>query len=112
MTGSPTVERVLRDDLCSGCGLCAGISGGAIVMGVEAPGYNRPHVVKPVSAAVETVIAECCPGSRVAPWRRDVQDSPYWGPAEAILNGYECDAGVRFAGSSGGALTAMLSLPL
>jgi coenzyme F420 hydrogenase subunit beta len=108
MTGSPTLERVLRDDLCSGCGLCAGISGGAIAMGVEAPGYNRPHVVKPVSEAVEAVIAECCPGSRVAPWRRDVPGSPYWGPAEAILTGYACDAGVRFAGSSGGALTALL----
>jgi coenzyme F420 hydrogenase subunit beta len=112
MTGSPTVERVLRDDLCSGCGLCAGVSGGAIAMGVKAPGYNRPHVVKPVKADVEAVIAESCPGSRVAPWRRDLPSSPYWGPAEAILTGYACDEGVRFAGSSGGALTALLLFAL
>src|SRR3546814_3899161 len=41
VNGSPTVERVLRDDLCSGCGLCAGVSDGAIEMTVVAPGYNR-----------------------------------------------------------------------
>src|SRR3546814_5190840 len=35
VNGSPTVERVLRDDLCSGCGLCAGVSDGAIEMTVR-----------------------------------------------------------------------------
>lgn len=112
MSGSPTVERVLRDDLCSGCGLCAGISGGAIAMGVEPPGYNRPRMVKPVSAEVEAVIAESCPGSKVSPWRSDLPPSPYWGPSEAVLTGYATDEGVRFAGSSGGALTALLLFAL
>ena len=30
---SPTLRRVLSGDLCSGCGLCAGVSGGAVDVG-------------------------------------------------------------------------------
>lgn len=112
MMGSPTVERVLRDDLCSGCGLCAAVSKGAIQMGIDAPGYNRPHAKGPVGAEAERIIAESCPGSTVAPWRRDVPPSPYWGPAEAVLTGHASDEAVRFAGSSGGAITALLLFAL
>src|SRR3546814_15521684 len=65
VNGSPTVERVLRDDLCSGCGLCAGVSDGAIEMTVVAPGYNRPQIKGRVSDAAETAIAQSCPGSRL-----------------------------------------------
>lgn len=112
MRGSPTVERVLQDDLCSGCGLCAGLAGGAIEMGVVPPGYNRPKIGGAVKAEAEAIIAESCPGSKVAPWRADLPPSPYWGPAEAILTGYACDEGVRFAGSSGGVITALLIFAL
>src|SRR3546814_258008 len=112
VNGSPTVERVLSDDLCSGCGLCAGVSDGAIEMTVVAPGYNRPQIKGRVSDAAETEIAQSCPGSRLSPWRSDLPPSPYWGPAEAILTGHACDEQVRYAGSSGGALTALLLFAL
>lgn len=112
MRGSPTVERVLRDDLCSGCGLCAGVADGAIEMGVTPPGYNRPIIRGPVKAEAEATIADSCPGSKVASWRADLPSSPYWGPAEAILTGYACDDEVRFAGSSGGVITALLIFAL
>lgn len=112
MSRVPTVERVLRNDLCSGCGLCAGLSGGAIEMGVEPPGFNRPRIRGAISAAAEAVIADSCPGSKVAPWRSDVPSSPCWGPAERIATGHACDEAVRFAGSSGGAITALLLFAL
>jgi coenzyme F420 hydrogenase subunit beta len=112
MTESPTVERVLRDDLCAGCGLCAAVSDGAIVMAVERPGYNRPRIVGELGETAEAVIAQCCPGSTVAPWRDDLPPSPYWGPSAAILTGHACDQAVRYAGSSGGALTALLLFAL
>lgn len=112
MIGSATVKRVLKDDLCSGCGLCAAVSGGALRMAVEAPGYNRPHATAVVSAEAERIIAKSCPGSEIAPWRGDLPPSPFWGPAEAILTGYASDEEVRFAGSSGGAITALLLFAL
>src|SRR3546814_16790457 len=81
-------------------------------MTVVAPGYNRPQIKGRVSDAAETAIAQSCPGSRLSPWRSDLPPSPYWGPAEAILTGHACDEQVRYAGSSGGALTALLLFAL
>src|SRR3546814_2738188 len=48
----------------------------------------------------------------LSPWRSDLPPAPYWGPAEAILTGHACDEQVRYAGSSGGALTALLLFAL
>jgi coenzyme F420 hydrogenase subunit beta len=46
---SPTVARVLRGQLCTGCGLCASLSGGEIEMTTVAPGYARPSRPGPLS---------------------------------------------------------------
>src|SRR3546814_5550634 len=64
------------------------------------------------TCALPISIAQSCPGSRLSPWRSDLPPSPYWGPAEAILTGHACDEQVRYAGSSGGALTALLLFAL
>lgn len=105
---SPTVERVLKGDLCSGCGLCAGISGGAIRMTSKAPGFARPTQVAPITHEAEQTIAEACPGSHVAPWAPGPNRHPYWGPARETLTGFAEDEEVRHAGASGGALSALL----
>ncbi|MFZ5720254.1 MAG: Coenzyme F420 hydrogenase/dehydrogenase, beta subunit C-terminal domain [Pseudomonadota bacterium] len=105
---SPTVRRVLRGELCTGCGLCAGVSGGAIQMRASPPGYNRPEVVGPVSAESEKVIADACPGSVVAPWGGAPEIDPYWGPYRQVLTGAALDDEVRYQGSSGGVISALL----
>src|SRR5258708_7414157 len=94
-TGSPTVNRVLRGELCSGCGLCAAVSGGALRMESSAPGYNRPVGAAPVSADAERVIAQACPGSVVAPWPSESRVHPYWGPLRKVLTGYATDETIR-----------------
>lgn len=105
---SPTVDRVLAGQLCTGCGLCAGISGGNIVMDIDSAGFERPIVRGTIDATVETQIADACPGSRIAPWdRSDRPVHPYWGPIGSIATGHACDAEVRHVGSSGGMLTAL-----
>ena len=107
--GSPTVDRVLRGELCSGCGLCAGVSGGALEMTTFAPGYARPRAVAPVSPAAERAIAAACPGARVADWRSDAPHRHVsWGPWRQCLTGFATDPGVRHQASSGGALSALL----
>ncbi len=109
MTGaSPTVSAVLAADLCSGCGLCAGISAGAITMIDQAPGYARPLQRAPVTADVEQRIAASCPGRVVAPWSERDARHPYWGPWRGVLTGAATDPSARFAGASGGALSALL----
>jgi coenzyme F420 hydrogenase subunit beta len=105
---SPTVRRVLRGELCSGCGLCAGVSAGALRMESTPPGYNRPVQVGAVSPAAERKIAEACPGAVVAAWPREGHVHPYWGPLRRVLTGYSTDEAVRFEGSSGGAISQLL----
>lgn len=102
---SPTLRRVLSGYLCSGCGLCAGVSDGAIVLETVAPGYTRPRQLRTLSKQVESKIAGACPGAAVASWgnRGDI----YWGPHLAVLTGHATDAEVRHTGSSGGALSAL-----
>lgn len=105
---SPTVARVLAGDLCSGCGLCAGVSSGAIAMESEHPGFARPMQSQPISSAAEARIAGCCPGSIVSPWHGDGRTHPFWGPWREALTGAATDPQIRFAGASGGALSALL----
>src|SRR5690606_4063035 len=110
---------VAKGELCTGCGLCAGISDGAIRMATRAPGYARPEQDQPLTQAQEATIARACPGLTVADWeslgpsanaggtetRRE--KSPYWGPWLACLTGAARDPAVRHKGASGGALSAL-----
>ncbi len=103
---SATVERVLRGQLCTGCGLCASVSGGAIVMDA-ASGYNRPVHKGPVDAEAERRIAGACPGVAVSPWAPAPNMHPYWGPWLRTGVGWSADDDIRHRGSSGGAVTAL-----
>jgi coenzyme F420 hydrogenase subunit beta len=109
---SPTVSRVVAGQLCSGCGLCASVSGGAIVMAAAAPGYQRPVQEGPISAAAEAAIAASCPGAVVEPWSDGPAVHPVWGPYLTAATGFARDPTVRFKGSSGGAVTALALLAL
>lgn len=105
---SPTIRRVVRGELCTGCGLCAAIAPDAIRMEEVAPGYARPTQVAAVGDR-EPLIADTCPGSVVADWRQVApQVHPYWGPWRRVMTGAATDEGVRFEASSGGAISALL----
>lgn len=112
MTGQhelpPSLARVLRANSCSGCGLCAGVSPG-IAMARDAKGWWRPRAVGPVPAETDALLARACPGATVAPWEPSASASvhPYWGPIRDCLTGYATDPELRFAASSGGALSAL-----
>lgn len=107
-TRSRTVDRVLRGQLCTGCGLCASLAGPAIEMDVVAPGYNRPVQRGPIARAAEQAIAATCPGALIEPWDDKTNVDPYWGPWRRVLTGHATDETVRFQGSSGGVLSALL----
>jgi coenzyme F420 hydrogenase subunit beta len=105
---SRVVARVVKGELCSGCGLCAAVSGGAIEMESAAPGYARPVQTGDISRETEAVIADSCPGAKVAPWPADGAVHPYWGPYRQVLTGAAASEAVKFEGSSGGAISALL----
>lgn len=103
---SPTLDRVARGRLCSGCGLCASLGGDAVTMALLPPGFARPVQAGALDAATEQAIAATCPGSRVAPWRGPTVD-PIWGPYLDVRTGNATDPRIRYAGSSGGVLSAL-----
>ena len=105
---SPTVRRVLAGELCSGCGLCAALSDGAIRMESASPGYARPRQLGGITPEAEALIAASCPGAVVAPWSGAQQVHPYWGPWRRVLTGAATSEPTRFEGSSGGAISALL----
>jgi coenzyme F420 hydrogenase subunit beta len=104
---SPVLERVSRGELCAGCGLCAGISDGAIRMDVVAPGFNRPTTTKAVTPEIDAIIDDCCPGSTVAPWAEAPNTHFAWGPWRSIGTGYSTDPDLRYSASSGGMISAL-----
>ncbi len=104
---SATLDRVERGELCSGCGLCAGISDGAVKMQVAGPGFNRPVAQAPLTPRIEALIDTCCPGSTVAPWPEAPKTHFAWGPWREITTGYSTDPELRYAASSGGMISAL-----
>lgn len=108
MQRSKTVDRVVSGQLCTGCGLCASVAGDAIEMKITPPGYARPVQTGAVSTAAENVIAAACPGAVVAEWDAGPNIHPYWGAWWRIATGHAVDPDVRYEGSSGGALSALL----
>lgn len=106
---SPTLQAALDGQLCSGCGLCAGLAPDAVEMVIAPPGYLRPHQHGPLTAEQESAVAHACPALGVASW--DLPGAPNidpaWGPWRQILTGHATDPSVRYVGSSGGILTAL-----
>ena len=105
---SPTVTRILAGELCTGCGLCAALAPCAIRMEPQSPGYARPIQSGGVTPDAEHAIAESCPGAVIEPWADAPNVHPYWGPWRGVMTGAATDAQVRYEGSSGGAITALL----
>jgi coenzyme F420 hydrogenase subunit beta len=84
------------------------VSGGALRMVSTPPGYNRPVADRIVPTVAERVIADACPGAVVAPWPEGSGVDAYWGPLRTVMTGFALDEAVRFEGSSGGAISALL----
>ncbi len=109
MTASPALERVLRGDLCAGCGACAALAPGRVVMETSAAGFARPAQKAPLDAAGEEAIAAVCPGLGMAQDASGRRDDPLWGPMIAVRVGWAADPALRRVASSGGALSAALA---
>lgn len=106
---SQTLARVVPGELCSGCGACAGLAPEAVEMRVSEAGFLRPVETGPVPAAAEAAIAAACPGREVRQQRPEGRrDDPLWGPYLEMRTGHATDPELRYSGSSGGALSALL----
>lgn len=113
MTLIASIGDVVEMQLCTGCGVCAYIEPDRFRMGEALEFGARPFLKE--DAAEETLEAlRVCPGYSLA-HRDDVKLEPGirrelldgWGPVYGVWEGHAADNEIRFAGSSGGALTAL-----
>jgi coenzyme F420 hydrogenase subunit beta len=102
---SETIRRVSQGELCSGCGLCAGLSDGAFALEEQEPGFLRPPAGASLPVEAEHLVAAACPGSRLPAWPAGADVS--FGPIATCHTGHATDPEIRFRGSSGGVLTAL-----
>lgn len=114
MPGAPlTLNEIVENGLCIGCGLCRSIAGPARVDLVMTPeGRERPVARRELDQATLARINAVCPGTRIGgadpgASSETAQRDTIWGPAERLSIGYAGDPAVRFRGSTGGVLTAL-----
>jgi len=108
-----TLDEIVENGLCIGCGLCRSIAGSDNVDLVMTPeGRERPRARRPLNRVTLERINAVCPGTRIGSGSPKSSGIPamhdtVWGPAERLSIGYARDPLVRFRGSSGGVLTAL-----
>lgn len=104
------LEKVIDQDVCAGCGLCASVSNN-IKMTVSDVGFLRPDFkINEITEESLRIINNTCPGMTVKhDLDYDVADSfdKIWGPYFNINSGFSSEDKVRYNGSSGGVLTAL-----
>ena len=106
-----SLEQIVRNGFCIGCGLCAWAAPSAeIQMRPNGHGHLRPIPARPPMPEEENKILALCPGIVVSGARRENPDAPrdpVWGTAMRVVRGHATDAGLRFRASSGGVMTAI-----
>jgi coenzyme F420 hydrogenase subunit beta len=78
------------------------------MMDTAPPGYLRPTQKSPLSVTEEAAITAACPGLGQQVDTAGRTDDPLWGPYVTMHTGHATDPALRYAGSSGGALSMML----
>ncbi|MHB1371901.1 MAG: Coenzyme F420 hydrogenase/dehydrogenase, beta subunit C-terminal domain, partial [Pseudomonadaceae bacterium] len=109
------LNRVLKNDLCSGCGMCSSVaSDDAVQIRLNADGYHRPVLNKAyagksiASEQASSAFAKSCPALNldIRPYKT-ANYHPVWGEILETLKGHALDNEVRQAGSSGGVISAL-----
>ncbi len=107
-----SVEEAVARQLCVGCGVCASLEPDRFEM-IDAIDWGRRPVLKENAAPTSNAGLVCCPGVRLehdfdeTDPELDKELRPAWGPVYEVWEGYAADPEIRFAGSSGGAATAL-----
>ena len=109
-----SLQSIVTQGLCMGCGLCQSMAGAARVgMRMNGEHGERPVVMTPLDAATLSAINQTCPGIHCQgpgtedPLAAEVEIDPLWGPTVWMATGHATDEEVRFHASSGGALSAI-----
>lgn len=110
-----SITDVVAQNLCTGCGACAGAFPDLIGMVDDPVNGRRPVAAETPEGcrAAKAAVAWCAGGA--SDWR-DLEQSDAidrdWGPVLAAWEGWAQDDEIRHRGSSGGAVTALAHFAL
>ncbi|MDA8746854.1 Coenzyme F420 hydrogenase/dehydrogenase, beta subunit C-terminal domain [Litoreibacter sp.] len=104
---SDVTDRIVSADLCTGCGACAALAPKRVAMAMDDAGFLRPKRFGGLSRKQAGRIMKVCPGRGQAAPTPEAQQSVLWGGYHSVMQGWAHDADLRFAGASGGALSAL-----
>ena len=107
--GFQTLDQIVTNGFCIGCGLCAALAPGAgIEMREAANGHLRPHPARPCTPDEQAAILRLCPGISVTgPFAASPGADPVWGPALRVARGHATDPELRFEAAAGGMMSAL-----
>lgn len=103
-----TLKSILDSDLCVGCGLCQGVSDGQVKMTFNNEGFLRPDKVVATEEEAKQVV-NACPGYRLELPSTTIPVDKVWGPLVKCRTGHAFNQKLRFSGSSGGSLSALVA---
>ena len=113
MSGIKTIQDVVDKHLCMGCGTCAAVRPDIVQMVDTAEHGRRPFILKEGDEEASRDMASICPGraidttAPIAPVTARSYEHAAWGPVLEVWEGYATDHELRFAGSSGGVVSAL-----
>lgn len=96
------LDRILKNDLCIGCGLCSAVAGSE-VMRLDEKGFYKPDLSR-MSSTDQEAVATICPGINVS----DVfKHDSVWGRMIDVVKAWSRDPVIRFKASSGGVVSSL-----
>ena len=102
-----SIEKVVSNHLCMGCGACAAARPDLVTMVDTETHGRRPHLLKKASRSEDQALARICPGREIRFEPANDYDRAAWGPVLEVWEGHATDPELRYRGSSGGVVSAL-----
>lgn len=95
------INKIKKNHLCLGCGLCSSVLGEAnCKMELTSEGFYSPVIAEGVD---DSIVEKICPGINV----HGNNKKALWGKYIKVEEGWSCDNDLRFHSSSGGVVSAL-----
>lgn len=105
--GSKTIQRTINNNLCCGCGACAGICPKECITWERKNGLFMPHIAETMCIGCG-LCAAVCPGLGHTYEPKETAVETVTGPVLACFNAWSRDSDLRHVCASGGVISTMI----